>query len=94
MFFFFKVLDFVICLCNVYIKFLEFGCVLFISWQVKFLCDLKRLVCVFIEFGKGEKIKQLKGRCNDKDDVIIIMLEIVKFMEISFENWFQYLDKK
>lgn len=92
--FFLKVLDSVIRLCNVYIKLLESGCVLFTSWQAKFLCDPRRPVCAFIEFGKGEKIKQLKGRRNDKDDVITIMPEIAKFMETSLDNWLQYLDKK
>lgn len=92
--FFLKVLDSVIRLCNVYIKLLESGCVLFTSWQAKFLCDPRRPVCAFIEFGKGKNIKQLKGRRNDKDDVITIMPEIAKFMETSLENWLQYLDKK
>lgn len=73
---------------------MESGCVLFTSWRARFLCDPKRTVCAFIEFGSGEKIKQLKGRRNDKDDVITIMPEIAKFMEKSLENWLQYLDEK
>lgn len=73
---------------------MESGCVLFTSWQAKFLCDPRRPVCAFIEFGKGEKIKQLKGRRNDKDDVSTIMPEIAKFMETSLEKWLQYLDEK
>lgn len=90
----FQVLDSVVRLCNVYLKLLESGCVLFTSWRARFLCDPKRPVCAFIEFGKGDNIKQLKGRRNDKDDVITIMPEIAKFMETSLDNWLQYLDEK
>lgn len=90
----FQVLDSVVRLCNVYIKLLESGCVLFTSWQARFLCDPKRPVCAFIEFGKEDNIKQLKGRRNDTDDVITIMPEIAKFMETSLDNWLQYLDEK
>lgn len=89
-----QVLNSVVRLCNVYIKLLESGCVLFTSWRARFLCDPKRPVCAFIEFGKEENIKQLKGRRNDKDDVITIMPEIAKFMETSLDNWLQYLDEK
>lgn len=81
-------------LCNVYIKLVQSGCVLFTNWQARFLCDPRRPVCAFIKFGVGKECTQLKGRRNDADDVTTIMPEIAKFMEDCLEEWLNYIDAR
>nr|XP_022293483.1 E3 ubiquitin-protein ligase rnf213-alpha-like isoform X1 [Crassostrea virginica] len=92
------VYDAVVRLCNVYIKLVSAGCVLFTNWQAKFLCDptCTRKVCAFIKFGSGDGCTQLKGRRDEEgeEDVSTIIPRLAKFMETCLEEWLQYIDRK
>eukprot|EP00105_Crassostrea_gigas_P007930 XP_011422347.1 PREDICTED: E3 ubiquitin-protein ligase rnf213-alpha isoform X2 [Crassostrea gigas] len=88
------VLDAVIRLCNVYIKLVSSGCVLFTNWQAKFLCDPARKACAVVRFGSGEGCTQLKGRRNEEEDITTIIPRLAKFMEVCLEEWLKYIDHK
>ncbi|KAL3881517.1 hypothetical protein ACJMK2_027949 [Sinanodonta woodiana] len=89
---FMLVFDSVTRLANVFIKLNSSGCVLFKHWQTKFLCDPKRPVCAFIEFGQGAK--PLKGRRTKIDDVTAVIPKIARFMENCLEKWIGYINQK
>ena len=91
-----QVYDAVVRLCNVYIKLVSAGCVLFTNWQAKFLCDPTRKVCAFIKFGSGDGCTQLKGRRDEEgeEDVSTIIPRLAKFMETCLEEWLKYIDRK
>ncbi|XP_061169263.1 E3 ubiquitin-protein ligase RNF213-like isoform X1 [Saccostrea echinata] len=89
-----SVFDAVVRLCNVYIKLVSSGCVLFSNWQARFLCDPERRVCAFVKFGSGEGCTQLKGRKTEEEDVSTIIPRLAKFMENCLEKWLKYIDQK
>lgn len=86
--------DAIVRLCNVYIKLVSSGCVLFTNWQARFLCDPDRKVCAFIKFGSGDGCTQLKGRINEGDDISTIIPKLANFMEECLEEWLKYIDHK
>ncbi|XP_062591685.1 E3 ubiquitin-protein ligase rnf213-alpha-like, partial [Saccostrea cucullata] len=88
------VFDAIVRLCNVYIKLVSSGCVLFTNWQARFLCDPERNVCAFVKFGSGEGCTQLKGRRSEEEDVSTIIPRLAKFMEFCLEEWLKYIDQK
>ncbi|XP_056014152.1 E3 ubiquitin-protein ligase rnf213-alpha-like isoform X2 [Ostrea edulis] len=88
------VFDAVVRLCNVYIKLVSSGCILFANWQAKFLCDPERTVCAFVRFGSGEGCTQLKGRRNEEEDISTTIPRLAKFMEICLKEWLKYIDQK
>ncbi|KAK3096790.1 hypothetical protein FSP39_003301 [Pinctada imbricata] len=87
------VLDSVVRLCNVYIKLVSAGCVLFTDWTARFLCDPDRKVCTFLRFAVDEGT-QLKGRRSDTEDLGTIIPSLAKFMETCLEEWLKYIDEK
>ncbi|XP_062574164.1 E3 ubiquitin-protein ligase rnf213-alpha-like [Saccostrea cucullata] len=89
-----NVFDTVVRLCNIYIKLIEAGCILFSNWHVKFLCDPKRPVCAFVNFGYGKDYKQLKGRRDDNDDVTTLMPDLATFLENSLHKWSEFINDK
>ncbi|KAK3585578.1 hypothetical protein CHS0354_036765 [Potamilus streckersoni] len=89
---FMLVFDSVMRLANVFIKLHSAGCVLFKHWQSKFLCDISRPVCAFIEFGQGAK--PLKGKRNRKDDVTTVIPKMAKFMENCLDKWIDHINQK
>ncbi|KAK3585584.1 hypothetical protein CHS0354_036771 [Potamilus streckersoni] len=89
---FMLVFDSVARLANVFIKLNSAGCVLFKHWQTKFLCDPKRPVCTFIEFGQGTK--PLKGRRTKNDDVTAVIPKIARFMENCLDKWIGHINQK
>ncbi|KAJ8314901.1 hypothetical protein KUTeg_007051 [Tegillarca granosa] len=92
---FITILDSVVRLGNVYTKLIAAGCVLFSSWQVKFLCDRKRKVCAFVKFGSDVDAQTLKGRKEHEDsDVSLMVPPLAKFMENCLEKWLDYINEK
>ncbi|XP_061169274.1 E3 ubiquitin-protein ligase rnf213-alpha-like [Saccostrea echinata] len=88
------VYDAIVRLCNVYIKLVSSGCVLFTNWQARFLCDPERKVCAFVKFGSGEGCIQLKGRRSEDDDVSTVIPKLAKFMENCLDEWLKYIEQK
>ncbi|KAL3881513.1 hypothetical protein ACJMK2_027945, partial [Sinanodonta woodiana] len=78
-------------LANVFIELNSAGCVLFKHWQTKFLCDPKRTVCAFIEFGKGTKT--LKGRQTKKENVTTVIPKLARFMESCLARWIGHINQ-
>ncbi|KAL5009497.1 hypothetical protein ScPMuIL_011802, partial [Solemya velum] len=80
-------------LCKVYIKLLSSGCVLFKNWKATFLCDPKRPVCMFIEFGNAEEKAILKGH-RGGEELCTLIPSLAKFMEDCLQSWLEYIDRK
>ncbi|XP_062615790.1 E3 ubiquitin-protein ligase RNF213-like, partial [Saccostrea cucullata] len=91
---FIEIFNAVVRLCNVYIKLVSSGCVLFSNWQARFLCDPERKVCAFLKFENGEGCIQLKGRKTKEEDIKTTIPRITKFMEKCLENWLNYIEQK
>ncbi|XP_071122875.1 E3 ubiquitin-protein ligase RNF213-like [Mytilus edulis] len=88
---FIMILDAVVRLGNIYTKLIADGCILFSSWNATFLCDRKRSVCVFINFGHGKEMQTLKGMA---EDVANIIPKIAEFLEDCHTKWLSYIDEK
>ncbi|XP_052086034.1 E3 ubiquitin-protein ligase RNF213-like [Mytilus californianus] len=85
------ILDSVVRLGNIYTKLVSDGCVLFANWKATFLCDKKRAVCVFINFGHGIQMQTLKGKTNDVSSIIP---KIAEFLEHCHRTWLTYITEK
>lgn len=76
---------------NIYTKLVSDGCVLFANWKATFLCDKKREVCVFINFGHGTEMQTLKGKTSDVSSIIP---KIAEFLEHCHRTWLTYITEK
>ncbi|XP_076109129.1 E3 ubiquitin-protein ligase rnf213-alpha-like [Mytilus galloprovincialis] len=92
---FILILDSVVRLCNVYIKLLSSGCVLFSKFKVKFRCDPESITCAFVSFGEGDIKRTLRGKIDTVNkDVSFFIPKIAKFLEHCHERWLEFIDRK
>ncbi|XP_071137105.1 E3 ubiquitin-protein ligase rnf213-alpha-like [Mytilus edulis] len=92
---FILILDSVVRLCNIYIKLLSSGCVLFSKFKVKFRCDPGSVACAFVSFGEGDVKRTIRGKTDAVNkDVSFFIPKIAKFLEQCHERWLEFIDLK
>jgi hypothetical protein len=90
-----QILDSIVRIGNVYLKLSTAGCVLFKTWQAKFLCDPDRTVVAFVKFGEKKQSMTLKSRRqNEADDVSTVIPRLARFMEECHNSWLHYISEK
>ncbi|KAK7459431.1 hypothetical protein BaRGS_00038999, partial [Batillaria attramentaria] len=87
---FIRIMDGLVRLGKTYIQLCSDGCVLFLDWAVRFLCDNTRPVCCTAEFSGHD---MLKGQ-RDDNDVEDYIAGIATFLERCHKEWLEYVDKK
>ncbi|XP_053396015.1 E3 ubiquitin-protein ligase rnf213-alpha-like [Mercenaria mercenaria] len=77
----------------IYTKLCTAGCFLFKNWTARFHCDpdLNKGVCVVLQFGFENVDQQLQGRMTKTGDILDMILDIAKFMEVCFAEWLLYI---
>ena len=92
---FILILDSVVRLCNVYIKLLSSGCVLFSKFQVVFRCDPTSKACAFVNFGAGDDKQTIRGKTDKLNkDVSFFIPKIAKFLEQCHDRWLKFIDNE
>ncbi|XP_053385748.1 E3 ubiquitin-protein ligase RNF213-like [Mercenaria mercenaria] len=87
------VLDGVVRLCNIYMKLVRSGCMLFQNFAIKLYCDTNpdRPVCAILEF-ENENIRQLKCRKTADEQLEDVMHKMASSMERYLTEWLDYVD--
>ncbi|KAK7494871.1 hypothetical protein BaRGS_00013998, partial [Batillaria attramentaria] len=87
---FITVMDSLVRLGKTYVQLCADGCVLFLDWSVKFLCDSQRPVCCISEFASQSMLKGRRGR----QDLEEFIMGVAGFLEQCHTEWLQYVDEK
>ncbi|KAK7478896.1 hypothetical protein BaRGS_00029877, partial [Batillaria attramentaria] len=88
---FITIMDSLLRLGKTYVRLCDDGCVLFLDWTVKFLCDSSRPVCCISQFAEQG---QLKGRRGENAALEHFIAGVASFLEECHSDWLQHLNQK